>query len=175
MLLLIFLVYSSVSSILFQTFACEHLEDGKLYLRADYRIEYDSAKQETLQVYAAIIVIIYTLSIPVFYATLLLKNRDILKTDETSRSNCSRVLANSNLLRPYKPTVFYFEVIECIRRALLVGVVVFFNPNTTSQIAVAFILAFYLFVVISESLDPYASRWNTWLSRTGHVVIFFTV
>ena len=69
-LLLTFLVYSSVSSILFQTFACEHLEDGKLYLRADYRIECDFPKHETLQVYAVIMMIVYTLGIPVFYATI---------------------------------------------------------------------------------------------------------
>ena len=50
----------------------------------------------------------------------------------------------------------------------------FFNPNTASQIAVTLILAF-AFVVIAESLDPYASRWNTWLNRAGHVVVFFTV
>ena len=95
-LLLTFLVYSNVSSILFQTFACEHLEDGGLYLRADYRIECDSAKHETLQVYAAIMIIMYPFGIPAFYATLLLKNRDILKTDEPSRNNCSRVLPTSS-------------------------------------------------------------------------------
>ena len=33
----------------------------------------------------------------------------------------------------------------------------------------------FTFVVISESLDPYASRWNVWLSCTAHVVVFFTV
>ena len=173
-LLLTFFVYSNVSSMLFQNFACEHLEDGKLYLRADYRIECDSATHKKLQAYAAIMIIMYTLGIPVFYATLLLRNRDILKTDEPSRNNCSRVLPTSSLWRPYKARVFYFEAIECIRRALLVSVVVFFNPNTASQIAVTLILAF-TFVVVSESLDPYASRWNTWLSRTGHVVVFFTV
>ena len=173
-ILLTFFLYSNVSSILFQTFACEHLEDGKPYLRADYRIECDSAKHEKLQVYTVIMIIVYTLGIPAFYATLLLKNRDILKTDETSRNNCSRVLPTRSLWRLYKPRVFYFEAIECIRRALLVGVVVFFNPNTASQIAVTLILAF-TFVVISESLHPYASTWNTWLSRTRHVVVFFTV
>ena len=54
------------------------------------------------------------------------------------------------------------------------GVVVFFNPNTASQITVTLILAF-TFMVVSESLDPYASRWNSWLSRTGHTVVFFSV
>ena len=99
-LLLTFFVYSNVSSMLFQNFACEHLEDGKLYLRADYRIECDSATHKKLQAYAAIMIIMYTLGIPVFYATLLLRNRDILKTDEPSRNNCSRVLPTSSLWRP---------------------------------------------------------------------------
>ena len=119
-------------------------------------------------------VTIYTLGIPAFYATLLFKNRDILKTNETSPNNCSRVLPASSLWKPYKPTVFFFEVIEVVRRALLVGVVVFFNPNTASQIAVTLVLDF-IFVVLSEGLDPCVSKWDTWLSRTGHVVVFVSV
>ena len=59
--------------------------------------------------------------------------------------------------------MIYFEVIECARRVLLVGVVVFFNPNTASQVAVTLVLAF-IFVVLSESLDPYVSKWDTWLT-----------
>ena len=173
-LLLTFFVYSNVSSILFQSFACEHLEDGNYYLRADYRIKCDSGKHYTLQVYAAIMMIVYTLGIPAFYATLLIRNHDILSKDEASRDDCPRVLSTSSLWRPYKPSLFYFEVVECARRALLVGVVVFFNTNTVSQIAVTLILAF-TFVVITEMLDPYTSTWDTWLSRTGHVVVFFSV
>ena len=118
-------------------------------------------------------IIMYTLGIPTFYATIVSRNRDILKTDETARTNSLRVLPTSSLWRPYKPPVFYFEMIECIRRVFLVGVVVFLDPNTASQIAVTLILAF-TFVVISETLDPHPSRWATWLSRTGHVVVFFT-
>lgn len=40
-LFLTFFVYSSVSSVLFQMFACDTLDDGKTYLRADYSIECD--------------------------------------------------------------------------------------------------------------------------------------
>ena len=86
-LLLTFFVYTNVSSILFQSFACDHLEDGKFYLRADYRIECDSAKHETFQVYAAVMVATYTFGIPAFYATLLFKNHDdILQNDEPRRA-----------------------------------------------------------------------------------------
>ena len=173
-LLTTFLVYAHVSSILFQTFACEHLEDGKFYLRADYRIECDSTKHEKLQVYAGFMMMLYTVGIPVYYVTLLFKNRDVMIHSGARRNNDSGILPTNSLWKPYKPSVFYFEVIECIRRVLLAGVVVFFNPNTASQISVTLTLAF-IFVVISESLDPYASKWDTWLSRTGHVVVISSV
>ena len=173
-LYLTFLVYANVSSLLFQTFSCEHLDDGKYYLRADYRIECDSAKHEMFQVYAGFMIVLYTVGIPYFYVILLFKNRDVLVQDAPSRNNCFRVRSTSSLWSPYKPSVFYFEVIECARRVLLAGVVVFFNPGTASQIAVALILAF-AFAIISESLDPYTSKWDTWLSRAGHVVVFVSV
>ena len=56
MLLLTFMVYSSVSSILFQMFACDGLEDGKTYLRADYRVECDSSKHIAFQAYASVMI-----------------------------------------------------------------------------------------------------------------------
>ena len=173
-LLITFLVYAQVSSILFQTFACEYLEDGKLYLRADYRIKCDSVKHKKLQVYAGFMVMIYTVGIPLFYATLLFKDRDVMISSKTRPNNCSGIVTTSSLWEPYKPSVFYFEVIECIRRVALAGVVVFFNPNTASQIAVTLTLTF-VFIIISEILDPYLSKWDTWLSRIGHVVVVASV
>ena len=100
---------------------------------------------------------IYTVGIPIFYATLLFKDRDVINSSETRPNSCSGIVPTSSVWNPYKPSVFYFEVIERIRRVVLAGVVVFFNPNTTSQIAVTLTLAF-IFVVISESLDPYVSK-----------------
>ena len=60
LLLLTFLVYSSVSSILFQMFACDKLEDGRKYLRADYRVECDSSKHIAVQIYAGFMIFLYT-------------------------------------------------------------------------------------------------------------------
>ena len=59
-LLLTFFVYSSVSSVLFSTFACEVLDDGKNYLRSDYRIECDSPKHRGFKVYAGFMIVLYT-------------------------------------------------------------------------------------------------------------------
>ncbi|CAM9287051.1 unnamed protein product [Laminaria digitata] len=84
LLLLKFLVYSSVSSILFQMFAGDDLEDGKKYLRADYRVECDSSKHSVFQIYAGFMILLYTVGIPTLYTSLLFGNRGVLK-DEVGR------------------------------------------------------------------------------------------
>ena len=172
-LLLTFLVYSRVSSVIFQMFACEVLDDGKNYLRADYRIECDSPKHKTLQIYAGVMFLLYPIGIPLMFASLLFSNRNVLKS-AADREVSSEVQPISDLWKPYKPSRFYFEVIECIRRISLTGVVVFIYPNTSPQIAVTLVMSF-AFTTLSEGLAPYDTEWDTWISRTGHVIVFMSV
>lgn len=63
------------------------------------------------------------------------------------------------------------QVVECIRRVTLTGVVVFVFPNdSAAQIASAVLLALF-FMLTSEVLSPYETWSETWLSRIGHVVV----
>ena len=173
-LLLTFLVYSSVSSTLFRAFACEELDGDKYYLRSDYRIECDSSKHRGFQVYAGVMIILYTVGIPALYSGLLFRDRHVLRIEEGDRGETPpRVTSTSGLWKPYTPKVFYYKVIECSRRILLAGVVVFIYPYTAAQIAVTLMIAFAF--VISEALSPYSSPWDTWISRMGHVVVFFSM
>lgn len=174
-LLLTFLVYSSVSSVLFKAFACEDMDDDKYYLRADYRIECDSSEHASYQLYAGIMIVVYTLGIPAMYCYLLFRDRDVLKTSDSSRGlDSSRVEAISDLWEPYRSNVFYYEIVECIRRVLLSSVVVFIYPNTAAQIAITILISFS-FVVIFEAMAPYVSSWDRWISRLGQVVIFMSM
>lgn len=169
-LLLTFLVYSSVSATLFQMFACEELEGGGDYLRADYRILCDSSKHRALMIYAGVMIALYPIGIPVFYAILLFRYRHALE-GVPNREDDARLKSTSALWEPYKPHRFYYEVIECGRRNLLAGVVVFIYPNTAAQIAVTLLIGVF-FIFVSEALDPYASEWDTWVSRMGHAIVF---
>lgn len=169
-LLLTFLVYASVSSVLFMTFACDKLEDGNNYLRADYRIECDSSKHRAFIGYADFMILLYTVGIPAFYGVLLFRDSEVLKKDQPDRERLACTTSTSDLWKPYKPSVFYYKMIECCRRILLAGVVVFIYPNTAAQVAVTLLMA-VMFAMLSEGLAPYASRWDTWISRMGHAVV----
>ncbi|CAM9458195.1 unnamed protein product [Ectocarpus sp. 8 AP-2014] len=169
-LLISFLVYSSVSATIFQTFACEHLDDGKEYLRVDYRIECDSPKHRAFQFYAGIMMLVYPIGIPFFYTSVLYKNRRVL-VSKIDREVSLQVQPISDLWVPYKPERFYYEVIECVRRISLTGVVVFIYPNTAAQVAVTLVIAFS-FVVVAERLSPYVSKWDASISLIGHIIVF---
>ena len=169
-LLITFLVYSSVSSVVFQMFVCDELDDGNLYLRADYTIMCDSPKHRALQIYASIMILLYPLGIPTLYACLLFRHRRILQS-ERDREESLEVMPTLDLWKPYKPQHFYYEVAECGRRILLAGVVVFIYPNTAAQIAVTLALA-VVAGFVSESIAPYQSKWDAWINRIGHVVVF---
>ncbi|CAM9259474.1 unnamed protein product, partial [Hapterophycus canaliculatus] len=173
-LFVMFVVYSSVSSVVFQTFACEGLEDRGSFLRADYRIKCDSSKHEAFKLYAGFMTLIYAVGIPGFFAAVLFRDRDVLRKDRELRDDTARVTAISSLWEPYKPSAFFYELVECGRRAMLAGVVVFIYPNTAAQLAITLVMTF-IFAILSEALRPYASEWDTWLNRIGHTVVFASV
>lgn len=172
-LLVTFLVYSAVSTVVFQTFSCDSLDDGKTYLRADYEIDCDSPEHGFFKIYAGVMIAVYPLGIPAFYTFLLVRNRALLK-DELRREEASATKPTSNLWKPYKPSLFYYEVIECARRVMLTGLVVFIYPNTAAQIALTLVMAF-IFAIVSEVLRPYLSRWDAWLNRIAQVTVFLSM
>ena len=172
-LLLTFLMYSPVSSTLFQMFSCDELDGGKSYLRADYRIDCNSPAHRSLQVYAACMMLVYTAGIPILYGILLFRNRKAL-IEKSTRQEDAAIKSIYSLWKQYKPHRFYYELIECARRILLAGVVVFIFPNTTAQVAVAFVIAAF-FMVLSEMVAPYESLWDAWINRIGHAIVFSTI
>ena len=168
-LLLMLLVYSSSSSVIFQMFDCEKLDDDKDYLRADYTIECDSLRHKVLMGYAGFMFVLYPLGIPGLFGFVLFRNRRVL-TDEEGRDDELSVKSISNLWKPYKPSRYYYEVIECGRRIFLTGVILIDDDDSAAQIAVTLILAF-VFTVISEGLAPYESQTDAWVCRMGHAVV----
>lgn len=169
-----FLVYSSVSSTVFRMFACDDLDDGFSYLRADYATLCDSAKHEALKRYAPFMIGVYPVGIPLLYAIMLFRDRDVLRDGD--RRACKTSLgwqSTAGLWRPYTPSRFYYELVECARRVALTGIIVFTFPNTAAQVATTNVLGF-IFILVSWSLDPYVSDMDTWLSRVGHAVVFLS-
>ncbi|CAN0492739.1 unnamed protein product, partial [Laminaria digitata] len=66
---------------------------------------------------------------------------------------------------------FYYEAIECGRRMLLTGALVLVAPNSSTQTAMACILAFGSLLGF-ELMRPHVDSTDAWLYRLGCVTIF---
>ncbi|CAN0101450.1 unnamed protein product, partial [Sphacelaria rigidula] len=179
-LLVTFFIYSSVSFTIFQTFVCEPLDDGVKYLRADYSLTCSTGLHTAMQVYAGLMIFVYPVGIPAFFAWWFISHRhDLVKVGATGTS--SEASTTLDLLKPmrdlwvtYKPRRYYYEVVECCRRIALTGLAVFLMPGSAAQVAIEVVLA-GVFIALSERLLPFADPLDAWLYRCGIWVVFFSM
>jgi hypothetical protein len=78
------------------------------------------------------------------------------------------------LWQAYKPSMYYWEVVECVRRLLLTGFVVFIFPGTAAQAAVACMLA-VLSMVVEAKFNPLLESTDAMLYMTGCIIIFLSM
>ncbi|CAM9217775.1 unnamed protein product, partial [Laminaria digitata] len=205
-LLLTFLVFTSTSTAVFKTFACdEDAVTGESYLRADYSLSCRTDLHMFFQVYAGLMIAVYPVGIPALYATILWKNRDLLNpriyTDGNTPTGVARADSGSRddkpatlqeleekvqarrenpelvpsmfLWKDFGPDLYYYEVIECGRRILLTGVLIFISPSSATQAAMACIFAFGSLLGF-ELMRPHLDPADVWLYRLGCVIIFLS-
>ena len=168
------LVYATVASSVFHTFACDDLDNGRSFLRSDHSLECYTTTHKIFMAYAGVMVVIFPLGIPLCYAFVLYRNRGSLKVGVTSEAETAELVSFRELWEPYRSQVYFYEVVECLRRVLLSGVVVFIFPNTAGQVATSLLLAIFTAAVFM-ALDPYVSRWHTWLARISHAVVILSL
>ncbi|CAN0245080.1 unnamed protein product [Ascophyllum nodosum] len=79
-LFLLFMVYSSVSYTIFQTFVCDPLDSEVTYLRADYNLVCWTKTHIGYMTYAGLMILVYPVGIPAMFAWVLLKNHDRIRS-----------------------------------------------------------------------------------------------
>lgn len=165
---LAFLVYSPVSNAIFQTFSCDELDDGNVYLRADYSLNCSTPRHEWYKTYAHVMGCVYPVGIAFVFAVLLGRYRsDLNKPD---REQIGHLAPFRALWGPYKPSRYYYEIIECGRRVCLTGIAVLVVPNSTAQISIVLFFA-VVFVFISEAVSPFEKAAHMNLYRWGNGVV----
>eukprot|EP00903_Cladosiphon_okamuranus_P016944 g15619.t1 len=174
-LFVMFIVYSSVSFTVFQTFGCETLDDGVKYLRADYSLTCSTSAHTAWRAYAGLMIFVYPVGIPAIFAWWLISNRrDLQRVGVGDSSISERLEPMRDLWEPYKPRRYYYEVVECGRRIALTGLGVFLFPGSTAQVALELIFA-AAFIAISDILSPFADPMDAWLYRSGMWVVYLSM
>ncbi|CAM9262163.1 unnamed protein product, partial [Laminaria digitata] len=163
-----FVVYSPVSYIIFQTFSCDQLDDGNTYLRADYSLSCLTSRHSWYETYALVMAGVYPIGIAAVFTCFLVRHRlDLVKP---GRATIVHLEPLRGLWVAYKPSRYYFEVVECGRRVILTGIAAFVYPSSAAQLAIVLLLA-VVFVFLSEALSPFERRVDMGLYRWGNGII----
>ncbi|CAM9097393.1 unnamed protein product, partial [Laminaria digitata] len=167
-LYLAFFVYSPVSYKIFQTFACDALDDGDSYLRADYSVSCLTSRHSWYETYSLVMVGVYPVGIPAVFAWLIGRHRhDLVKEN---REELVQLKPLYGLWAAYKPSRYFYEVIECVRRNTLTAIAAFVLPGTTAQISIVLLFA-VVFVFVSEVISPFEKPADMNLYRWGNGII----
>ncbi|CAB1104292.1 unnamed protein product [Ectocarpus sp. CCAP 1310/34] len=174
-----FSVFIATSNMAFKTFAYDdEAVEGESCLRADYSIQCHTDKHGWYKVYAE------SLNPRVKTGAVINPRADGSTARITYKPKYSEDLEeklekrrrNPDLIPSITfppqflpmfapdPEIYYYEVVECGRRILLTGVLIFISPNTAAQVSAACMFAFGSLLCF-ELLGPHLEPVDSWLYR----------
>ena len=139
----------------------------------DYSVDCDSAIHHRYVVYAWVFIVIYPIGTPLCLGYLLWRSRKRLnpphaksEADALSiRAGDQSIAALHQLFYPYRPTYFYFEVVDIYRRILMTGSLILIRGKP--QRAVVGLGLSLLFVALYQTACPYVTTPLQALSISG--------
>jgi hypothetical protein len=161
----LFLTYPFVSQTVFQVFMCRDLGSAS-YLVVDYQISCDDAEWSTLSSIGVVAVVTYPIAIPVLTLLLLFKNRhDIQSGDGNAYERYAFLVGD------YKPTYYYWDCFEMLRKVTLTGLMAFVQRGTVMQLVVGITISM-VSLTTSAWCQPYvAARANAFKVATEMSVL----
>jgi len=175
-----FLVVTSVSSRILNTFLCEEFADDdltgsvKAYLHDDYRLDCASAEYVRVKAWAFALISIWPIGVPLLYTALLITCRRSI----AHRKPGTLLRATRFLWSDYKPGLYWWEAIDLARKLTLTGFVVLIDEQHRAYRTLVALLLSLCFLVVQPILKPFQAAFNNWLAfimRAAETLIFLAV
>lgn len=113
----------NIATTLFRSFSCEDVDPGNVeggsdrYMTADYSISCDSERYRLAQIYASVMIAVYTVGVPLYFFYLLYQSREAIKSRfDPSVGTKHKSSANDEssgiliLFASYKPEFWYSNI-----------------------------------------------------------------
>ncbi|CAM9678053.1 unnamed protein product, partial [Ectocarpus fasciculatus] len=168
-----YLIFPGVSAIICRTFSCQNIDKNdedsgdNFYLRADYSISCTSERYYFGFIWASVMVFVYPFGIPAYYAYVLQKEKECIK----SRYEPKILFARKFLFEAYKPQYWYFEVVEACQKLFFTGFLVFLSPGSSGQVVAGGFVAL-LYMKIYTDCAPFEDKFSGWSKNLAQWQLF---
>lgn len=144
------------------------------WLMADYKIDCDSNELESFRGFEMLIKILYQLGIPIFFFALLYQYSEVLAMDRYDRSRLPDQISHLEALCvQYEPAYWWFEVVECFRKYLLVAACPIFLRNYPSSAILVAVVVCTVNIVIFQELAAYEFDLDDVLAYISNCTLLF--
>eukprot|EP00656_Telonema_subtile_P006062 TRINITY_DN12780_c0_g2_i1.p1 TRINITY_DN12780_c0_g2~~TRINITY_DN12780_c0_g2_i1.p1 ORF type:complete len:1689 (+),score=367.73 TRINITY_DN12780_c0_g2_i1:28-5067(+) len=141
-----FALYPGTCSQALHVFFCREI-DGAEWLVADVTQQCFGAQWSPWATFSGAMVLVFLVGLP-------LSSMLWLKLNKARHTDHSFQRRYGTLYTMYRPEQWYALSTDCLRKLLMVGVIVFFSPGSVTQTAMAFIMA-YFFTMYHIKFQPY--------------------
>jgi hypothetical protein len=132
-----------------------------LFLRTDYRVSCTSNRYHFAFYWAIASIFIYPIALPLYYLHVLYSAKHVIISRDDppiSKEDAARksavLLPLVTLYHPFKPHLWYFELIDILHRLFLTGVLTVIAQGSATQVLVGYLLIIF-FKKIYEYVQPY--------------------
>ena len=163
-----FLAYPLVTNVAFDAFSCYTFSDSE-WLKADVAIQCGTPEHDSVKRLAWLAILLYPIGLLVLYGALLFAARHAIQANRPTF--LSRAIGF--LYREYEVSLFWWELVEMLRRLVLVGMMVL-AQGSMMQLVVGSLLA-AAFLLFQVQAAPYLEMADDFLasaSSFGLVAMF---
>ena len=150
-----FLAFPTVSSLAFKAFRCDDLDandglPGPAVLQADLAVECWDEHGDTTDEYrrirriASVSIALYPVGVPLFYMALFFKARRAIWANQPTSLSTSLEF----LIGDYDAAYFFWELVEVLKKLLLVGAMSVVMPGELNQLIIAFVISLCFLVAL---------------------------
>ena len=157
---LLFFAYPLVTNVAFDAFPCHKLAEGD-FLKADVSIQCGSSQHDDAISLAWAAIAIYPIGLLALSAALLYRARKAILSHQPT----AFAVAIGFLYKEYDVLFFWWELIEMLRRLVLVGLMVVVESGRMMQLAIATMLAI-MFLFFQLMASPYSDSRDNFLAST---------
>ena len=168
------LLYPGLSTRIFTVWRCKSIIGMEgLLLEADMSVKCYSFQHLAASTLAIVFLIAYVIGVPAVILFLLWYNRRSLH-DEKSKKHERIQFALGGMYEPYKPKLYFFEVIVIIHKCVMTGSMVIVSPGSSLQLLVAsLVMLAYLLILVRFA--PFEDRLQNWSSYCSNLALLMTL
>lgn len=177
-LLVSFITYPTSSSTIFEVFHCSDFDDGSSFLAIDLSKRCDTPTHAGFVIYGSLMVVFVTGGTITVFAVLLYRSRHLINPVAKDSRTKMRLREANDSLRPirflfndYNPSAWWCEVVEMIRRVIMVGGLRFCGAGgLRCGVGVLFAL---LSIFAYREIMPYTDNHTNSLAVAAQIVVYF--